>query len=120
MGDNGINQCNFTCKQAAGLTAFPSFPTVACTLSGLWWVAAAAAAAPANLRSFLRRRPVRWLHKHGMALEASIGMLAEDISDAFAREVRRSIHEIVLQERELAAEELKLPTVSALVPELKF
>jgi len=55
-----------------------------------------------------------------MALEASIGMLAEDISDAFAREVRRSIHEIVLQERELAAEELELPTVSVFVHELKF
>jgi hypothetical protein len=75
---------------------------------------------PATLRSFLRQRPVWWLHKQGMALEASIGMLAEDISDAFAREVRRSIHEIVLQERELAAEELKLPTVSTFVHELNF
>jgi hypothetical protein len=48
-----------------------------------------------------------------MVLEDVIEMLAQDISEDFAEEVRRSIGEVFFEENEFASRELQMPTVRA-------
>ena len=48
-----------------------------------------------------------------MVLEDVIKMLAQDISEDFADEVRRSFGEVFLEENEFASRELQMPTVRA-------
>jgi hypothetical protein len=51
-----------------------------------------------------------------MVLDDVIEMLAQDISEDFAEEVRRSIGEVFFEENEFASRELQMPTVRARLP----
>ena len=51
-----------------------------------------------------------------MVLDDAIEMLAQDISEDFAEEVRRSIGKVLLEENEFASRELQMPTVRARRP----
>ncbi len=48
-----------------------------------------------------------------MVLEDAIEKLAQDISEDFAQEVRRSIGEVIFEENDFATRELQIPTVRA-------
>jgi hypothetical protein len=50
-----------------------------------------------------------------MSFEDSIAVLAADISDTFAEEVRRSIGKIILEEKHFASCELENSTVCAAI-----
>jgi hypothetical protein len=58
-----------------------------------------------------RLEDLMWLR--AMVLDDVIEMLAQDISEDFAEEVRSSIGKVLLEENEFASRELHMPTVRA-------